>query len=210
MIARATPESIGNITEHQTARTYVLDIGIGIGGSYLAQDKAQGVFRLGIDINPLALEICERNYSSPNLALQTLDIFVQKGERLPFEGQQFDRIEIYFPHYSGLYALISGRSGLWQEMDRILRPGGSVHVISDFDADNTRIIRSSTRRVHFDNPHLNMAKAAREAQFNVVLTPLTPDEAKARVMTHFSKKIAKSGERGGSHIYHLLAKKTRT
>ena len=82
------------ITKSPLEGLKVLEVGSGRGGgaAYIAKylNPAQII---GVDISTSAIALCKKNYTLSNLTFQQGD-----SERLPFEDNNFDAVELWFPY----------------------------------------------------------------------------------------------------------------
>ncbi|MBI0584008.1 MAG: class I SAM-dependent methyltransferase [Methanomassiliicoccus sp.] len=97
----------------------VLELGCGGGKTAAGLVKVAGEV-VGIDHSRKGLHACTRSASSPRLELVEGDV-----RCLPFSGRSFDHVVAY--HVLG-HLLEDDRRRAIAEIDRVLRPGGSIHV----------------------------------------------------------------------------------
>jgi len=92
----------------------VLDVGCG-GGRYMGQLARRGVRIVGVDANKHAVAECRE---------RGLNVIVGVAEKLPFEDRSFDAIVC-----NGVLPYVRERACI-QEWARVLRPGGTVFVMT--------------------------------------------------------------------------------
>ncbi len=103
----------------------VLDLGVGIGGPACLLVSNHGAGKVtGIDVEETVLKEAQATVSSQNLQMQ-IDLQLVKPGPLPFDDATFD---IVFSMDSIFH--IADKQALFNEVYRVLRPGGWV-VISD-------------------------------------------------------------------------------
>lgn len=170
----------------------ILDLGIGLGGAYIRDDPREAT-RLGVDIKTTILSQDRRRFLIPVCAASAfLDPSSPLNNRpsvLPFRAGSFDSAEIKFPHDELLFSLVSPNAPLWEDLSRVLKPGGGVEVLFDVPDSRIRNVKVGGSELALKEPHEMMQRAATEAGFNVALSRI--DEARLRrIGSYFSIQTA--------------------
>jgi ubiquinone/menaquinone biosynthesis C-methylase UbiE len=149
--------------ELESAR-HVLEIGCGTGNLSLLVKRMRPELEVaGLDPDPKALARAGRKARGAGLALQLDRGF---ADRLPYPDRSFDRVlsALMFHHLDADLRVASLREAL-----RVLRPGGSLHLM-DFGGDSHHLHglarfarRSATLRDNWDN---RIPALLREAGFS--------------------------------------------
>lgn len=102
----------------------VLEIGCGTGSLLIrVKQEAPGASVVGLDPDPLALERARRKGEAAGVAIQLDRGF---SDEMPYADASFDRVLSSFMfHHLSPEAKIS----TMREVRRVLRPGGSVHLV---------------------------------------------------------------------------------
>jgi hypothetical protein len=162
----------------------ILDLGIGLGGSYLLENPQDSV-RVGMDKDERKLfkKFPERFKKGALLLLADADI------SLPFEDKSFDRVQILFPNDELYFGLCSKDHNLWPEIRRILDDRGRAEVIFDVPAVRFAVpeVRGWLELIFF--PHRKMVAASKRFGFQSNLRRLTCDEV-CSLGTGASKAVA--------------------
>lgn len=148
----------------------VLDLGCGTGTlSLLIKTTQPGAEVIGIDADPKALGIARAKASKATLAI-TLDLGMSFD--LPYLDSSFDRIlsSLLFHHLT-----LENKKRTLQEVFRVLRPGGEVHVADWGKAQNV-VMRAAFVFVQAidglgttrDNVRGLLPELIREARFEAV------------------------------------------
>jgi phosphoethanolamine N-methyltransferase len=98
----------------------VLDIGSGLGGPVCHLAKAHGAVATGVDIEPHLIELSRRRAQQMGVRERAHFVLVEPGP-LPFEDNTFDAVIS-----AGALTQIADKAGIFSEVLRVLRPGGSL------------------------------------------------------------------------------------
>ena len=162
-----------------------LDIGIGAGGTYITQDARHKILRIGLDLNPISLEIARQKYALP---LVNADAAVNKTIHLPFKNKSFSKVEIILPHDELLIALTDQNSDFWQEIKRITKK--EVSIILDTDYFGRQGVSTNGKSIVLDHPDKLIADNLRANGFSVSeFREMTSQEVKL-LGTQFTKSTA--------------------
>ena len=110
----------------------VLDIGCGTGSlAVLLREEHPQVEMVGLDPDPKALAIARRKAERAGVAVRFEQGY---GDALPFGNESFDRVtsSLMFHHLD-----LATRRGMLRDILRVLRPGGSFHLL-DFGRSEER------------------------------------------------------------------------
>src|ERR1700690_76342 len=162
-----------------------LDLGIGLGGSYLTKDAKMHVTRIGADVVGDRLQKVKDRYG---VRVCLLDANILSSGALPFASEIFDGVDIFMPHNSLLMNLADSTSGLWEELHRILKPTGSIDLVFDvqvMDYTQIRTIRIDGALRILTVPQVGIDDAATKAGFCLETDTLTSRQLKV-IGTRFS------------------------
>jgi ubiquinone/menaquinone biosynthesis C-methylase UbiE len=167
----------------------VLDVGCGTGS--LAVRMRGGnpqVEVIGLDPDPKALAIARRKAERANAAVRFEEGF---GDALPFGDALFDRVtsSLMFHHLD-----LATRRGMLHEILRVLRPGGSLHLL-DFGRSEERSDGLLARVLHSaedlrENSDARVAAMLAEAGFEAVERVAARGTLFGRVAFHRGRKPA--------------------
>lgn len=142
---------------------HILDIGCGTGSFVVLLKKQYSrVQVVGLDPDPKALRRARSKISRAGVSVQLDEGF---SDELPYEEKSFDRV---FSSFMFHHLEDRERDGTLTEVLRVLKPGGSFHLL-DFVADNTsdrfidRLIQGHARMR--DNDHQRILQLMRRMGF---------------------------------------------
>src|SRR5918993_1561220 len=101
----------------------VLDLGAGTGTLAILLEQSQPAARVtGLDADPDILAIAREKASAAGADVEFVEAM---STEMPFEDGSFDKVvsTLFFHHLDG-----DGKRGTLAEVERVLRPGGEVHV----------------------------------------------------------------------------------
>jgi ubiquinone/menaquinone biosynthesis C-methylase UbiE len=126
----------------------VLDIGCGTGSmAILIQRKYPGAEVVGIDPDPAALSIAERKARRAGIAIKFDRGF---ADRMPYPDASFDRV---FSSFMFHHLAANEKSATLAEIRRVLKTGGSLHVLDFTRAHGTSSANAERGRlVHRHGP----------------------------------------------------------
>ena len=120
----------------------VLDLGCGTGALTLAAKRAApGIALLGLDPDPKALALARHKAGAARLEISFEQGF---GDSLPFADASFDRVLSSFMFH---HLETAQKPPVLQEVRRVLRPGGSLHLV-DFGGAGHGLGAFLARLVH--------------------------------------------------------------
>ena len=145
----------------------VLDVGCGTGSlAVRMRGENPQVEVVGLDPDPKALEIARRKAERAGVAVRFEEGY---GDALPFGDAQFDRVtsSLMLHHLD-----LATRRGMLRELLRVLRPGGSLHLL-DFGRSEERSDGLLARLLHSaedlrENSDARVAAVLSEAGFEAV------------------------------------------
>jgi len=145
----------------------VLDVGCGTGSlAVRIRREHPAVEVVGLDPDPKALAIARRKAERAGVAVRFEEGF---GDALPFDDAAFDRVtsSLMFHHLE-----LATRRGMLREVLRVLRPGGSLHLV-DFGSVGDRRDGLLARLLHSaehlrENTDARIAAMIAEAGFEGV------------------------------------------
>ena len=108
----------------------VLDLATGTGDIAIKIARKYSVAVVGLDCSPKMID--QANMKKKNINIENIDFIVGDAEKLPFEDKHFDVLTISF----GLRNLGFYSKG-FQEFFRVLKPGGSLHILEFFPSERT-------------------------------------------------------------------------
>jgi len=108
----------------------VLDLATGTGDIAIKIVKKYPVEVVGLDYSPNMIDQAKKKKKS--MEIDNVDFIVGDAESLPFEDESFDVIAISFGLRNlGFY------SKAFEEFFRVLKPGGSLHILEFFPSEKT-------------------------------------------------------------------------
>lgn len=190
----------------------VLDIGINIGGKYIRKDPS-GIRRIGMDLRGEQVRRCRDKYGIP-VFVADADIGKslsgeEKRLRLPLSSSSVSGIDIIFPHNSLLFALARSQRSLWEEMEEILKPHGSVKIVFDVPPEDYRAIKLTREgpTIRIEKPQQLIWQAAVDNGFVASTRKLNDNEVRW-YGTEFSNIITRRMRKDPNYkAYELIATK---
>lgn len=155
-------------------RAIVLELGIGKGGPHILLDGPR-VQRIGVDIHEEELKLAVKYYC---VEKRVIDLG-KDSTRLDIPNNLVTHTDMLFP-YGGLLYALTGANNLWDEINRITRPGGSFRAVVDTHDEGFRWTDYNGDAVVIYNAHLKIAERARRIGFVTIISQL--QEAEIRVM----------------------------
>ena len=108
----------------------ILDLATGTGDIAIKISRKYFVQVIGLDYSPKMID--QANLKKKNLKIKNIDFIVGDAEKLPFKDEEFDVLTISFGLRNlGFY------SKAFEEFFRVLKPGGSLHILEFFPSDKT-------------------------------------------------------------------------
>jgi arsenite methyltransferase len=124
----ATVESFAGVANHWTLGriepgAVVLDVGCGAGTDLLIAAQMTGPEgrAIGVDMTPTMLERARE--SAGEMGLENVDLHTALIEALPVEDESVDVVIS-----NGVIDLVPDKEAVFDEIDRVLRPGGRLQV----------------------------------------------------------------------------------
>lgn len=127
MMSEGGAHAIDNILaqESDLSNKHILDVGFGLGGAAFHIANTYGAFVYGLEINPWLVKEASRRIPR-QLDNQINFLEYHPMRELPFEQDYFDVV-----FSKGVLTHLKNKSNLFQQINRILKPGGSF-VIDDW------------------------------------------------------------------------------
>lgn len=177
-------------------RKYVLDIGIGRGGSYINYDKQNGLQRVGLDRRDHNLIFTTRNYGIYGCQATATP---EKG-CMPFADNSFCHIDVLFPHHGLFINLTKQESALWLDLRRVLACEGSLRIVFDTECDK----RMTNPKKAIYHPEFLIEQAAIIHEFTTQTRALNEEEIIAINTIFANRAIDRSRQRGDVKIFEIL------